>query len=204
MIEHRLGRVLELWNDALRKNFAELHTPLIERINVPNHSLSEDGVLVKRNKLAQCFGVELLRKDRIGGAIAFKDAVRHKQVRSALRFHLLWCLTKCQGFSLSENIGKQHVMMTAQRIERLPKSDEVARNEARALMDQLIERVLAVGARFTPVDGARIFVDCFAIECDMLPVALHGQLLQIGRKPFQILFVRQYSDSVCAEKIVVP
>src|SRR5215469_11968440 len=106
--------------------------------------------------------------------------MRHKPVRSALRSHLLGCLTKCQRFALSENIGQQHVMMSTQWIEGLSKSDEIARNETRTLMYQLIERVLAVGPRFTPVNRACLFVDCFPIERDMLPVALHRQLLQIG------------------------
>src|SRR5215469_17275373 len=130
--------------------------------------------------------------------------MRHKPARSALCRHLLGRLAKCERFSLSKNIGEQHVMMAAQGVEGLSKSDEVTRNEARALMYQLIERVLAVGPRFTPVDGTCVTVDCFPIERDMLPVALHGQLLQIGRKPFQVLFIRQYSNGVCAEEIVVP
>src|SRR5580692_9688476 len=70
-------------------------------------------------------------------------------------------------------------------------------------MNQLIERVLTVGSWLTPVDGTCVFVDGFPIERDMLPVAFHRQLLQIGGKAFQVLFVRQYSDSVCTEEIVV-
>ena len=42
--------------------------------------------------------------------------------------------------------------MLAERVERLAERDEVARNEPRALVDQLIEGVLAVGARFSPVN----------------------------------------------------
>ena len=38
----------------------------------------------------------------------------------------------------------------------------------------------------------------------MLAVALHGQLLQIGGKAFQVLFVRQHSDGLRAEEVVVP
>ena len=44
--------------------------------------------------------------------------------------------------------------MPAERIQRLRERDEVARNEPRALMDQLVERMLAVGAGFAPVDRA--------------------------------------------------
>src|SRR5215472_17455210 len=118
--------------------------------------------------------------------------MRHKPVRRALRLHLFGRLAKSECFRLSKDIGEEQVMMTAKRIERLPKPDEVAGNESRALMYQLIERVLTIGPRFAPVDGTCTFLDCFAIERDMLAVALHRQLLQVGRKPFQVLFVRQY------------
>ena len=72
--------------------------------------------------------------------------------------------------------------MPAQRIERLRERDEVARDEPRALMDQLIERVLAVGSRLAPIDGAGLIIDPLPIQGDMLAVALHRQLLQIGRE----------------------
>src|SRR5246500_3631011 len=123
--------------------------------------------------LPRVSGVSRVRKKRIGGAIPFKHAMRPQPLRSALCFHLLWRLTKCQRLRLSENICEQHVMMAAQRIERLPKANEVAGNDAGALMDQLIKRVLAVGPGFTPVDGTCVVTDCFSIERDMLPVAFH-------------------------------
>src|SRR5262245_996394 len=99
--------------------------------------------------------------------------MRHQPIRSALCFHLLWRLTKCQRLGLSENIGEQHIMMAAQWIERLPEANEVAGNEAGALMNQLIKGVLPVGPGFTPVDGTCVVTDCFSIELDMLPVAFH-------------------------------
>ena len=39
-----------------------------------------------------------------------------------------------------------------ERVERLREADEVARDQPRALVDQLVEGVLAVGARLAPED----------------------------------------------------
>ena len=71
-------------------------------------------------------------------------------------------------------------------------------------MDQLIEGMLAVGARLAPIDRAGVVVDPRAVERHMLAVALHGELLEIGGKALQILFVGQDGDGLGAEEIVVP
>ena len=71
-------------------------------------------------------------------------------------------------------------------------------------MDQLIERVLAVGPRLAPVDGAGIVIDRRPFERDMFAVALHRQLLQICRKPLQVLLIWQNCHRLCAEEVVVP
>ena len=68
-------------------------------------------------------------------------------------------LAEGQRFGLGEDVGQQHVVMPAERVERLREGDEVAGDEPRALMDQLIEGMLAVGARLAPVDRAGVVVD---------------------------------------------
>src|SRR5262249_61127326 len=95
-------------------------------------------------------------------------------------------------------------MMSSKRIERLSERDEVARNKTRPLMDQLVERVLTVCSRLSPVNRSGRMNDCRSIYSDMFAVALHRQLLQIGRETLQVLFVRQYSDSLGIEEIAVP
>ena len=122
MVQHGFGGIFEFWNNALRQDFAELDAPLIERIDVPEDTLSKYRVLVKRDQLAECFGVELSSQDCVRRTIAFKDAVRHKPIRRALRFHLLGSFTKCQGLSLGEHIGQQDVVMAAQPIKGLAKA----------------------------------------------------------------------------------
>src|SRR5262252_1197649 len=173
MVEHRFGPVLELGDDALCENFAKLNPPLIEGINVPNGALGEDGVLVKSYQFAQRFWSKPLRENRVGWTVAFEDPVRNQPVRRALRLNLLGSLTEGQRFGLRKNIGQQHVVLPAKRIQRLGKRNEVTGDEPRPLVDQLVKRVLSVGARFPPVDRTSVPGDSFPLEGDVFSVALH-------------------------------
>src|SRR5262249_16402206 len=95
-------------------------------------------------------------------------------------------------------------MMLSKRVERIAERDEVAGYESGPLMDQLVERVLPVGSWLTPVDGAGIVRHFGPIERDVFAVALHRQLLQVGRESLEILLVRQYRSGLRAEEVVVP
>ena len=94
--------------------------------------------------------------------------------------------------------------MPAQRIKCLTEGDKVARNQPRALVNQLIERMLPVRPGFTPIDRPGIVVDLFAIQSDVLAVTLHRQLLQISRKSFQVLLVGQDGDRLRIKEVRVP
>jgi hypothetical protein len=74
----------------------------------------------------------------------------------------------------------------------------------RALVEQLVEGVLAVRAGLAPEHLAGLVVHRGAVQPDRLAVALHGQLLQIGREPVQVLRVRQHRVRLRAEERVVP
>src|SRR5438874_4178839 len=130
--------------------------------------------------------------------------MRHKPVGRPLGFYLLCRFAKGQRFGLRENICEKDVMMTTYRRQRLAERDEIARNQSRALMDQLIKGVLSVGSRFTPEDGTRVVGDGFSIECHILAVALHGQLLEVGGEALEILFVREHRDGLRFEEVGVP
>src|SRR5579871_735776 len=95
-------------------------------------------------------------------------------------------------------------MLLAERIKRFLKRDKIAWNEARALMQQLIERVLAVGPRFAPIDRPGLVIDRLAEQRNVLAVALHRKLLQIGWKALEVLLVRQHCHGFSTEKVVVP
>src|SRR5437016_2248448 len=89
--------------------------------------------------------------------------------------------------------------MPVESVERLGERDEVARDESGSLMNQLIEGVLAVCARLPPVNRAGVGLDLGAIEGDMLAIALHRQLLEIGGESLEVLVVAQ-DATVCAPK----
>jgi hypothetical protein len=72
--------------------------------------------------------------------------------------------------------------MVSERIQGFCEPDEIARNQLGALVDELVKRVLAVGARLAPVNRSCLVIDLHALECDVLAVALHGELLQVGRE----------------------
>src|SRR5271165_6653815 len=204
MVELRFCFALKFRDDALRKNLSQLDAPLVERINIPNCTLCEDGVFVKCHQFAQGFRCQSFSQDRVRRTIALEDPVRDEPLWCAFSLHLFGGLTKCQRLGLRADIGDQHVMMPAERIERLRKSDEVARDEPGSLMNQLVERVLTVGSRFAPVDGTGLVAHSLPVERDMLAIAFHRQLLKIGWKPFQILLIRQDSDGLRTKKVVVP
>src|SRR5882724_1382272 len=198
VLERGFGRTFEFRNDALRQDLAQLNAPLIERIDVPDDTLCENRVLVESNELAQRLRREPLSHDGVRRAIAFKDAVRHQPIWRAFSLHLLGRLAKGERFCLREDIRQQHVVVTPQRIQRLGEGDEVARNEARALMDQLVERMLPVSPWLAPVDGRGIGADWLACKGDVLPVTLHGHLLKIRRETLQVLLVRENGDGLRA------
>ena len=161
-------------------------------------------MLVERDELAERCRREPLGEDGVRRAIALEHPVRHQPVRRALGLDFLGRLAEGQRLGLGEDVRQEHVVVPAQRVERLDEGDEVTRDEPGALMDQLVEGVLAVGARLAPVDGAGLVVDLAAIERDVFAVALHGQLLQIGREALQVLLVRQDRHGLGAEEVGVP
>src|ERR1700745_2878189 len=124
----------------------------------------------------------------------------HQPIRRTFRFYLLRCLAERKCLGLGKNIGDQYVVMTAKRIQCLRESDEVAWDKPSPLVNQLVERVLTVRSRLSPVDGPRLLSYRFPVECDVLAVALHCQLLEISRKALQVLLVRQDGHCLCAEE----
>ena len=117
-------------------------------------ALGEHAVLVERDELAERFRREPLGQDRVRRAVALEDPMGHEPVRRALGLDLLRRLAEGQRLGLGEDVRQQHVVVPAERVERLGERDEVAGDEPGPLMDQLIEGVLAVGPRLAPVDGA--------------------------------------------------
>src|SRR3954471_17416305 len=94
--------------------------------------------------------------------------------------------------------------MLAQRVQRFSERDEVTRDQPGPLVDELIERVLAVGSRFTPINRTGLIADRSPVQRDVFAVALHRQLLEVSGESLQILLVGQYRDRFRAKEIAVP
>ena len=152
MLQGWLSRAFKFRNNALRQHFAEFHAPLVKRIDLPDYALREHRVLIERNQFAEHRRRELVGEDGIRRAVAFEHAMRYQPIRRTFGPHLLRRLAECQRLTLREHIGHEHVMMPAKRVQRLTEADEVARDQPRSLMDQLIERVLAIGAGLAPIN----------------------------------------------------
>jgi len=61
MLERRLRLVLQLRNNALRQDFAQFDSPLVEGIDVPDRALREYGMLIERDQFTQSFWRQTLQ-----------------------------------------------------------------------------------------------------------------------------------------------
>src|ERR1039458_5228694 len=110
---------------------AQLHTFLIERVNLPDGALGEDDVLIKGDELAERFGRELLRQDRVRWAVALEDPVRHERIVPLLGLDLLRRHAESQRLTLREHVRQQQVVVAPKRRERLTEGNEVRSDERR-------------------------------------------------------------------------
>lgn len=113
--------VCQITFDGLCQGLAQLNAPLIERVDVPNDTLSEDLVLVCGDESSQCEWSQLLDNNRICWTIAGKDFVWN-EILQFLSLHagllqiatsLLLGLAKSEGFSLGQEVSQQHLVMDA-------------------------------------------------------------------------------------------
>ena len=94
-------------------------------------------------------------------------------------------------------------MVVADGVVGAAEADEVGGDEAGALVDELVEGVLAVGAGLTPDDGAGHVVDGVAVAVDALAVALHVELLEVGGEAGEVLVVGEDGVGVGAVAVGV-
>ena len=185
-------------------DFAELHPPLVERVDAPDRPLREHDVLVERHELAEGGRRQLRGKDGRARPVAGHHLVRDGLGRRAVGGDLLGRPPEGENRALREAVRHQQVVLIADLVIRLGESDEVRRDEPRALMEQLIEGMLAVGARFAPEDLPGLVVDARPVEPHRLAVRLHRQLLQVGGEPRQPLAVGEHGVRLGAEEVDIP
>src|SRR5215467_7945744 len=130
---------------------------------MPDRPLGKNRLLVKSDEFAEDFRGESLGEDRIRWTVALEYTGGYERIRCSFRLDILRRFAEGQCLSLREHVGHEHVMVPAERVERLAKPDEITRDEPGSLVDQLVKRMLTVGSRLPPIDGSGIVVDFFTI-----------------------------------------
>ena len=165
-------------------------------------------MLVQSDELAQSVRVELGAKDAGGRTVALEAASRHDPLGRALGAHLVGRLAKGQGLGLRQEVAQEQLMhvlaLALDGVGAVGKGNEVGRHGLGALVNELVEGMLAVGARLAPEDLAGAAGHGAAIPADALAVGLHGQLLQVRGEAMQVLVVRQHGVGLVLEEVVVP
>ena len=181
--------VIELSLDLLGQDLAELDTPLVEAVDVPDSTLGEGEVLVVDDQSTKSGRCDLVSQDGGGGAVAQEGLVRDKVVGSTLSLDLVGGLADHKSLSLSEEVRSQHllVLVVLDGVVALSSQDEVGGDELGALVEQLVERVLGVGRGLTEQDGSSGVLDVITAAGDSLAIGLHRQLLEVGREPVEVL-----------------
>ena len=108
-------------------------------------------MLVQGDKLAECERGQCHAEDGGGRAVAGEHAGRNDLFRSALCTHFVSGLAEGESLGLCEVVAEEqlvHVLVAVLgRVRGVHERDEVGRDQLGALMDQLVEGMLAVGAR---------------------------------------------------------
>ena len=198
--------------NLLRELLAEFNTPLVVAVDVPDNALSEDLVFVHGNEGAERFRRNVVHHDGVGRLVAFEHLVRSKECNFFFALAVLAefflglgeRLAVHQGFRLGKEVGEQLLVMVADLVVAVGRGDEVARNHLGALVDQLVEGVLAVRTRFAPEDRASLVVYALGVAVNGLAVAFHVGLLEVGGQAVQVLVVREHRVAGSTEEVVVP
>lgn len=151
-----IARLVKLLEDLLGQRLAQLDTPLIEAVDIPDSTLGKGEVLVVDDQ-----GAELSRtndaadEDRGRGSVAEEALVGDEVLRGTLSADLLVCLANHESLGLGKVVGSQHLLVDVAGggVVGLGGQDEVGGDELCALVDELEERVLGVGARLAEEDG---------------------------------------------------
>ena len=106
--------------------------------------------------------------------------MRHLEGRDAVRYYFLCRLSKRQSLGLGEEVGHQEIMVLSKWVQSMAEPDEVTRDQFGPLVDELVEGMLTVGSRLPPDNGSGLIVHPPAFQVDVLPVALHVELLEVG------------------------
>lgn len=197
---------LQLLLNLLRKDLAQLDTPLVEGVDVPDGSLGEGHMLVVGDQRTESSGCDLLGEDGGRRAVTKEGLVRHQVLGRALSLDLLRGLADHQSLRLGKEVGCQHalVLSVLNRVVRLGGHEEVRWNKLGTLVEQLEEAVLGVGGGLTEQDRAGGILDVFTSAGDGLSVALHRKLLEVCGETVQVLVERCNKVGLSTKEVTVP
>ena len=202
----------EFREDLLSELLAEFNTPLVVAVDVPDHALREDLVFVHGDEGAERFRRNVIHHDAVGRLVAFEHLVRGEEcdfffgltILAEFFLSLGEGLAVHQGFGLCKEVAEELLVMVADLVVAVGRGDEVARNHLGALVDQLVESVLAVRTRFAPEDRASLVVHALGIAVNGLAVGFHIGLLEVGGEAVQVLVVREHGVAGSTKEVVVP
>mmetsp|Transcript_30247 Transcript_30247/g.63716 ORF Transcript_30247/g.63716 Transcript_30247/m.63716 type:complete len:581 (-) Transcript_30247:150-1892(-) len=209
---------IQFGQDLFGQGFAKLHTPLIKTVNIPNGPLRKNLHLVRGNQNPQHPRSQLLKQKRRRGPIPLEHLMRHQLLHLLLRHlslqllpHLLGTLPKRHRLRLRKVIRQQNRMMIHRRPElrhdivvSFDGSEEIAGDDLRPLVDELIKGVLSVRSGFAPNDRSGLDVDLLSVFGDVLPVGFHVPLLEVGGEAMHVLIVREDGEGFGAVEVIVP
>ena len=89
-------------------------------------------------------------------------------------------------------------------IMRLDWGNEVTRDESGALVDQLVECMLSIGARLSPDNWPSAVSHPGATPGHILPIALHVSLLEVSCKSVKVLVIGKQSMRLRAIEVAIP
>ena len=80
MFEFGSVLTLQFGKNPVCQSFAEFDSPLVERVDVPDNTLSEDGMLIKSHQLSQRFWSKTLSENRVRWPVAIEYSMRGEPI----------------------------------------------------------------------------------------------------------------------------
>ncbi len=130
--------------------------------------------------------------------------MRDRLLRCSSVFELVCRAPEGERLCLREEVRRQQVVPLRRISRRAGETDQVDGHQHGPLMEELEDRVLRVRSRTAPQDRSRVDCDRLAGGRDRLPVRLHPELLEVGRKQPESMAVRHDRDGLRAHEVPVP
>ena len=141
-------------------------------------------MLIEGNQLAQHPRGQAGGHNRGRRTVAAEDTGVYHMLGGTFSTYLILGLAESERLSLCEEVCEEelvHILLAILGgVRRVGEGQEVRRDKAGALVDQLVESVLTVGAGLAPENLARGVVHEGTVGANGFAVGFHGELLQIG------------------------